>query len=359
MSKTIIVFDVPAENGGALSILQDFYNEAKLFDNKNINWIFVVSKPVLKETENIKVLRFPSVKKSWFHRQYFDMIVAPHLVRKYNANKIFSLQNMIIPFTKIKQTLYVHQPLPFVDYKFSLRENKLFWIYQNIIGKKIIKSIKKSDKLIVQTKWMKNACINQTGIKENKVIVIPPDIHYEFEKQFNVNNETMSTFFYPASAMLYKNHELILKACKLLAHKKNLKYKVLFTLYGNENKHITEIFNTVKEENLPIEFVGNLSRSEVFKKFTETILVFPSYIETFGLPLLEARMHKGIILASNCDFSNEILNGYNNAYFFDPFNVKELENLMIKILQKEIQYNYLNVNEKVELGTKKLISYIV
>src|SRR5699024_2925067 len=95
----IMVFDVPAERRGALSILKDFYNEAKSCEDKSINWFFVISKPNLEETDNIKVLRYPWIKKSWFHRLYFDKIVSPILVRKYNINKIFSLQNVRIPFT--------------------------------------------------------------------------------------------------------------------------------------------------------------------------------------------------------------------------------------------------------------------
>ena len=55
----IMVFDVPAATVGALSILNDFYDEVKIHQDKSINWIFVLSKPNIEETENIKVLRFP------------------------------------------------------------------------------------------------------------------------------------------------------------------------------------------------------------------------------------------------------------------------------------------------------------
>lgn len=44
--------------------------------------------------------------------------------------------------------------------------------------------------------------------------------------------------------------------------------------------------------------------------------------------MLEAKLHKGVILASNCAFSKEILEGYENAWFFDPFDAKELANLI-------------------------------
>ena len=146
-----MVFDVPAESGGALTILQDFYNEVVQSDQLEIEWIFVVSVPNLQNRENIKVLQFPWIKKSWFHRLFFDNRIAPNLIDKYRIDKVLSLQNMIIPRSKSEQIVYVHQALPFADYKFSITENKLFWVYQNIIGRGIIRSIKQANQVIVQT----------------------------------------------------------------------------------------------------------------------------------------------------------------------------------------------------------------
>ena len=115
----IMVFDVPAESGGALSVLNDFYNEAKLFKDKSINWIFVVSKPDLEETANIKVVKFPWTKKSKVSRLYFDNFVASKLIREHNVDKVFSLQNVTIPHTNVMQVLYVHNAIPFSNFKFT------------------------------------------------------------------------------------------------------------------------------------------------------------------------------------------------------------------------------------------------
>jgi len=66
--KKIMVFDVPAESGGALTILKQYYEKA-IKDTKN-KWIFVVSTPDLADTKNVKILNYPWVKKSWVHRLY-------------------------------------------------------------------------------------------------------------------------------------------------------------------------------------------------------------------------------------------------------------------------------------------------
>lgn len=61
-----MVFDVPAESGGALSILNEYYENAVNHKDKSIDWIFVLSKPELESTDNIKVLRYPWIKKVGF-----------------------------------------------------------------------------------------------------------------------------------------------------------------------------------------------------------------------------------------------------------------------------------------------------
>lgn len=337
-----MVFDVPASSGGALSILKDFYNQVIADPNKSINWIFILSTPKLNELENVKIIRFPWIKKSWIHRLYFDHFVAPKLVRQYNPDKILSFQNVIISHTKVPQILYVHQSLPFIDYKFSFIENKLFWIYQNVIDKLIKCSIKKAQKVIVQTNWMKKACMEQTGVNSRKIKVISPTINLDIDKYFVLNKTSMKRFFYPAGALSYKNHRIVIEACKKLKEQGISDYKVVFTLAGNENDHVIALYREVKELNLPVDFVGSISREEVFEFYTKSILIFPSYIETFGLPMLEARLHKTIVFASDCPFSKEILEGYENAYFFDPFNANELKDLMEKIFVGEIKYKKVN-----------------
>lgn len=325
----IMVFDVPAESGGALSVLHDFYNEYKL-DQEN-EYVFVVSFPELQETLNIKVLRYPWIKKSWVHRLYFDHFVAPKLVKEYKVDKVLSLQNILIPHVKVHQSVFVHNALPFSEYRFSFNENKL-WIYQNIIGKNIMKSVKKADHVIIQTDWMKKKIIEQLNINAEKIEIKRPKIDIEIKEHFQETKVGLSTFFYPASGVVFKNHKVIVDACLKLKEDGINNYRVIFTLKGNENKHIASLYNIVGKNQLPIKFIGNISREEVFHFYAKSTLLFPSYIETVGLPLLEAKMHKGIVLASDCPFSHEILDGYEKAYFFDAFNTDKLVKLMLKLI---------------------------
>ena len=129
-----------------------------------------------------------------------------------------------------------------------------------------------------------------------------------------------------------------MEACEKLVENGMADFQFIFTLNGEENNHIKNLYNKIKEKNLPISFIGGITREEVFNYYSESVLIFPSYIETYGLPMLEAKLHKGIILASDCLFSHEILDGYKNAYFFDPFKKEELSKLIFKIYSGKIIY---------------------
>lgn len=346
----IMVFDVPASQGGALSILNDFYEEIVQHNNKDIEWIFVLSKPSLKETENVKVLRFPWIKKSWLHRIFFDQFIAPKLVKNVRPDKIFSLQNVIVPKVKVEQVVYVHQSLPFIDYRFNFSEDKILWINQNILNRFIFKSIRKSQKVLVQTNWIKKACVEKLGVNESKIVVIPPKVHLDIINHFEENEINRSTFFYPAAENFYKNHRLIVEACEQLVCSAGPRFEVIFTLKGDENDHIKALYNRVQEMKLPIQFIGKIKREKVFEYYSKSILIFPSYVETFGLPLLESRLHKGIIIAADTPFSHEILDGYPNAHYFNAFESGELIKLMKQLLDGELKYSSklgpIDLNEK-------------
>lgn len=322
----IMVFDVPAEHSGALTILNQYYDAA--IKDKKTEWIFIVSTSELKEQKNIKVLNFPWIKKSWFHRLYFDIFIASRLVKQHKPDGILSLQNVIIPYINIKQTLYLHQSLPFVEKRFRITENFKFWIYQNIIGKMIIKSIKDADEVIVQTKWVRDAAIIRAKVKKEKFILKQPELNVRVKQPYKQINPHETIFFYPASALIYKNHEILLEACILLKKQNINNYKMIFTLKGDENRHINRLYKIAKKEKFPVEFIGPISIDEVYNYYSKSTLLFPSYIETFGLPLLEARMHGCPIITSDCAFSNEILEGYDDVEFFDPFDARGLSELV-------------------------------
>lgn len=137
-NSTILIYDVHASESGALAILDDLYVQIREFPDKSIQWIFVVSTPEYSETENIKVYRYPWVKKNWGYRMYFDNVTTRKILRTYKPDKVFSLQNKGIDFYKGVQYVYLHLPFVLTDHRFDIKnDGKKLWLYQNVISKSI------------------------------------------------------------------------------------------------------------------------------------------------------------------------------------------------------------------------------
>ncbi|MBO1263996.1 glycosyltransferase [Proteiniclasticum sp. SCR006] len=330
----IMIFDVAADSGGALAVLKQYYEKAK--EDIENEYYFVLSIANISNSENIKVMNFPWIKRNWLYRIFFDEFVAPFLVKKNKVDKVISLQNIIIPKVSVYQEVLVHNALPFSDYKFKFICEPLLWTYQNIIRRKIIKSIYKADRIIVQTNWFKNELIQQFNVSDSKILIDHPKVSsLSLETNHNHHNTSnVVSFFYPSSAMSFKNHDVLINAVRILLNNHVSNFRLILTLSGDENKRISNLFQIVLQDKLPIDFVGYLKQDEVYEFYRSTTLIFPSLIETFGLPLIEGKMHNANIIASDLPYARELLDSYEKAVFFDPEDPVQLSNIMEECIQK-------------------------
>lgn len=325
----ILVYDVAADSGGAATVLRSFYEEFRKATEHE--YLFVLSVFELEETEHIQVLNFPWVKKSPLHRLYFDHFVARRLVKKYGADRVLSLQNIELPHAGVPQTVYEHNALPFAEYRFRPREAFRPWYTQQILGRMMKRSIKRAEHVIVQTNWMKDEIVRQCQVSPQKVEVKFPQVEMLSAGEWHMEKPV---FFYPANASAYKNHRTFLKACELLQERGVDGYEVIWTVTGEENDGIRAIKKEAGNRALPIRFTGSMSRQALFDLYASSVLVFPSYIETIGLPLLEARSVGAPILAADCLYAHDMVGDYKRAEFFGTFDSQALSRMMEKKLHE-------------------------
>lgn len=327
----IIVYDVAAVSGGALTILLNYYYKSILdLDNK---YVFIISLPSLKSTSNVRVLNFPKIKKSRFHRIYFEFFKAHKIVKDENPDRIISLQNLIIPRIKNKQTIFIYQAIPFSDLKFNILTDFNLWFYRYIYKWILFRSIKLADRISVQTNWMKQLIVGLGLSSDTSIIVEKPSLISIQDRNIINDNVKMKTFIYPAAGETYKNHMIIIRALTILKSEKQNDYRFIFTVNGRENKYTRLLYNEARKLKLPIDFVGNLDREKIYEILSSSYLVYPSLIESLGLPLLEAMQLKRFIIAIDEPYAIEVLNNYNNAFFFKRDDAKQLSNLIQSFIE--------------------------
>ena len=333
--KKIMIVNLAAKYGGALTILEEFYNMAKL--DKSNEYIFVISTPSLENQMNITVLNFPWVKNSWLHRLFFDNFTIKHIIHEHNPDEVLSLQNLLIKHFRGHQSIYIHQPLPFSKVSFSIIKEPKLWFYRYIYKVLLTRSINNAEKIIVQTEWMKNAVRQLLRNNRATIDVRRPVLNLSFDKYENNNvvKNDLVRFFYPSSPVIYKNHRLIFEALREIDVHLLKSCQFIFTLEGNENVWIKKINNLAKKKNLDVVFIGKLNKEEMLSYYKSSILIFPSFIETFGLPLLEAKALNVPIIASDLPFSREVLGDYAKVDYIDPFDKCSLIKAMDKFINSE------------------------
>jgi len=360
LNKIVFVNATAATEGGALIILKLFLEGIPEYSNKDELYYLFCSLEELKtyERENIKIIN--NIKeKGWLDRIKWDLYGLENWSKKNNikADIIISFQNTGVRYCKnIKQIIYLHQPIPFaknINWKFFCKNERLLWFYKNIYKKLIRLTLKSNSYIVVQTEWMKNAVMEQFNWNSKKISVIKPNIkNIAVEKISKINfNNNEFHLFYPANSAIYKNHELVINALKYIKDNKPEIYKNIilhFTLEGTlNNSRSAVLVNLIKDLQVDeqIKYEGKIPYERVLSFYKSCdLMLFPSYIETFGLPLIEAASFGMPILAAEMDYAREVMDDYEGVKFLDHKDSKLWAENIIDLYNKRIKYTPYNIH---------------
>ncbi|HEL1737952.1 TPA: glycosyltransferase [Streptococcus suis] len=331
---TIIVYAVASRSGGALSVLNDFYEEVRVSQDKypDIKWVFVLSDQKLASIGNITIVNIPWVTKSFFHRLIANLTTVKKLYQDNQASVIVSLQNMKV-FGLDKPTIVsLHNVLPLYKCGFQTLGTLKAVIKQFFVNHAIIRSLKTARSVLVPSFWIQEELVRQFGIEKSNIKVCKTPISPSIVDSAKNSLEEPITFFYPAASYPYKNHKAIMEAIVLMERKGNYPFKVVFTFDRNQSKNATNLWLQAQPYLDKIEFCGELPRNEVLTLYSSGILLFPSKIETDAMPLLEGMQAHGKIIAADYPYAKEVLDGYDNILFFEGDSPSSLAEKMTEII---------------------------
>jgi len=329
-SRTIIVNDVAASCGGALSILKQFLDEISTNNlAKKNKWIIFVSNDKVNEYNSNHIDIVKVHMKSWPKRIWWDTFGIKKWLKLHNIEpaSAISLMSAGLKCLNIPQIVYLHQPLPFSNFQeFKWFEWKA-WFYTWGIFKWMKWSIKKDSTIVVQTNWMKEAVHKKLNIPRKNIYIMRPKVKIpKIDTELLEIEGGKSSFshrlFYPAvPGVSYKNHELLIRTLAMIKQKDyNLfgKLKLVFTCRPPDSR-LTKYYYKLAyklEVSEQIEWVGYLTKEQMLKEYLNADLVlFPSKLETFGLPLIEAAALGKHILVLDKPYAHDVLQNYSGVIF--------------------------------------------
>ena len=177
-------------------------------------------------------------------------------------------------------------------------------VWLRILFEKIVLIIfyHRAKKIIVQTNSMK---IIASTLFDNTV---PIDVfpYAELNKSNIETSMKKNDFIYISHGSKHKNHSNLILAWVLLA-KRGIYPRLTLTINETETNIMDLLYSSVAEFDVKIETIGFLNHSEIYKECSMSCaLIFPSFTESFGLPLIEADSLGLPIIAPELDYVRDV-----------------------------------------------------
>lgn len=339
MKKTIIISAVNFRSGGPLSILKDCvsYLVEKKLDSFRII-VLVHKKDLLPLTNKIEIIEFQKSINSYLYRIYLEYFFFKNISKKEKPYLWLSLHDITPNVNATIRAVYCHNPAPF--YKAKLNEflsEPIFLLFNKLYSTFYKLNIDKNDYVIVQQNWLRE--IFNENFTSKPVIVSYPSIKSPPRlPPRTISKKNNYLFFYPTLPRVFKNIEIIAEAAQIINLSNQLDFNIIITIDGTENRYARSIINSYEKiEN--IKFIGRISREEVFEYYNNVdCLIFPSKLETWGLPISEFKSTGKTILLADLPYAHETIGNYQNVSFFDTESPQTLAKLMLDAINGTIKY---------------------
>ena len=318
------------QHGGIGRYTEELIKNLEKVDQVNEYFIFLQKSEFANYTPTAS--NFHKVRADFKPYGVFEQVLLPFLLYKYRLKLVhFTHFNVPIIYQKkfivtIHDLIISHYPdsrainlSPFI-FKFRLLVYR--WVIKN--------TVKRAQKIITISQFTKKDIVKLLKVRPEKIIVCYAGVDLLDAGKIN-KSEVLSRLgiggeflLYVGSAYPHKNLEKLILAFLVLAEtypelqlvlvgKKNIFYQKLeawlITLDNNNSQRII--------------FTDYLSDSELAVLYASAkAYVFPSLIEGFGLPPLEAQSYGLPVVASNASCLPEVLG--KSALYFNPVSVEEI-----------------------------------
>ena len=345
--KSIVVSAASLRMGGAVTIYNQFITHLREEIGDNHYFIFV--NKVLQQPSIPGVRYYEIDIESRKRRNWFDNTGCKEILEKEGSQPdvVISLQNTgIRSFANYPQIIYYHQPLPFFKQNWNpfKREERSKFLYKHFYLWFVKRSLGPKTRFVVQTKFIKDNLAKLLGIDESRVSICFPDVdvpNADKVQGYPFPKDEVSLIF-PSLYSPHKSHATIVKALGILQRTKSelvKDVKIYFTVSDDETP---ELVSLIKKHGVEDKFcmMGRLPYETTLSLYkSAAAMLFPSTMETLGLPLVEAAAFGLPILVADVPYAHEVMEGYKGVRFAKADDEKDWATEIEKIIGQHVRYD--------------------
>lgn len=334
--KTIVVSAVNLNVGGTLTILRECLAYlSELAKHEEYHIVALVHKKELAFYDNIEYIELSWPKKRWINRIWCEYVTMKRISKELAPVYLwFSLHDTSPNVKAERQAVYCHNPFPFYQWKWR----ELFFNYKIVLfawfSYFIYRiNIHQNKYVVVQQQWIRNKFIKMFSLNQEDIIVAPPESLQSVSFPSNIISHREFYFFFPSSPNLHKNFEVFCEASRCLEEEVGKEvFQSFITIEGSENRYaewLKQKWGKVES----LKFIGFMNRDKLYKYYKlSDCLVFPSKVETWGLPITEFMETGKPMLLADLPYAHETAAGSKHTAFFPATDAMALKNEMKRML---------------------------
>jgi glycosyltransferase involved in cell wall biosynthesis len=289
--------------------VRNLIKNLQVLDKKNKYVLFVLSKDrdeILKQVDNEN---FRIVKADIKWHTLSEQLRFPQILNKEN------LDLMHFPYFSVP--VYYRRP-------FVVTIHDLIVDHFSTGKASTLPSYKNAKKIIAVSQATKNEIIDHLKINEHKIEVTYEGVDRQIANSLVPDKlQNKKYFLYVGNAYPHKNLNRLLQAYK------TLKQNVYLVLVVKKDYFYERLKRKANDLNLSerVIFLHDIKDGELSGLYRKAIaLVFPSLMEGFGLPVLEAMANNCLVLASDIPSLKEIC--LDSAIYFNPHDIQDIAEKM-------------------------------
>lgn len=201
---------------------------------------------------------------------------------------------------------------------------------QKVFRKLLRTVVKRSAYIITPTNYTKQDLLKFKTLPDERVVVTYEAAGLVSKKETPVAHYAGRKFMILVGrSEVYKNQRGAIEAFHKL---KKTHPELRLVIIGNRDKTSRELEEWAYHKGYRhIEFFGFATDAQLAWFYNHcAVYVFPSFMEGFGLPALEAMRHGAPVVSSNTTCMPEVLGGA--ALYFDPLNPKDMAKKISRVL---------------------------
>jgi glycosyltransferase involved in cell wall biosynthesis len=317
--RCLAISAVNFTEGGPLTVLRNFVAAACEVLPPDWDIVVFVHDRRLLSAARARLIEIPHTKRSWRLRILVEYRRFRQYARTLQPDLWVSLHDMSPDVGAVPQVVYCHNPVAF--HRLTLREAffqptllvfrlAYAWLYRI--------NLHRNRAVIVQQSWLRDE-FRRWVRPGTQIIVAHPVVPATFTmaSRSRATDSQRATFLYPTLPRPYKNVELICHAVEKLESAGGWHSEVLITLEGTENRYARWLLRRVRSLN-SVRLIGRQSAEQMRERYLEAdCLLFPSRLETWGLPITEAKSHGLPMFVANLPYARETVGDYESADFID------------------------------------------